>query len=273
MRLSVLPIDPHFSTWSNRRFNYHGQCDLVYVKNKSFQGIGLDVHVRTKIERIYSIITGAAIKVGSSVFEFEHETVGRPKIFLDGVEVGDEFRQHEHGPFRITKSMVHNKDFDKNILAINVHFGGHNRLSLHVLDQWVFLSVDAVSKDMIGSVGLAGSFPAGEMLDRGGNDLSHDRNAYGGAWQVQPEEPQLFRTTPEGHPQAPHSACRLPDTDAHEFLRTENAVLYRVAVEACQKEGMTGLDLDDCTFDVVILRNPMMAAAWWGAKKNAESEL
>jgi len=111
------------------------------------------------------------------------------------------------------------------------------------------------------------------MLGRDGiTDLSEDRDTYGGQWQVQPDEPQLFHSTPEGHPMAPHATCRLPETDAHDILRKENADFYQIAVEACTKEGMSGLDLDDCVFDVVILRNPSMAAAWWG-KKEGEPEL
>jgi len=122
-------------------------------------------------------------------------------------------------------------------------------------------------------VGLCQSFSKRSQPDWGhwsGSDLSQDRNAFGGDWQVHPSEPQLFSSTPEGFPQAPHATCKLPDVDAHEYLRSENADTYRIAVEACQKEGMVGLDLDDCVFDVMILNNPGVAAAWWGSKIEEE---
>ena len=67
-------------------------------------------------------------------------------------------------------------------------------------------------------------------------------------------------------------ACRLPQIDAHDFLRSENAELYQTAVEACIKEGIEGLDLDDCVFDVVVLKDQGMAAAWWGAKHDVAED-
>jgi len=92
--------------------------------------------------------------------------------------------------------------------------------------------------------GLLGSFFGSKKLARDGMDLSDmDHNVYGVQWQVQPDEPQLFHATREGHLMAPQATCKLPEIDAHEYLRTENAEFYQLAVEACLKEGMTGMDL------------------------------
>ena len=39
--------DPHFKTWNNTYFDFHGQCDMVLLSNPSFDGgAGLEVHVR-----------------------------------------------------------------------------------------------------------------------------------------------------------------------------------------------------------------------------------
>jgi len=144
----------------------------------------------------------------------------------------------------------------------------HDKVTIHVLHQFSFVDVDTIGARLVGVSGLSGSYPEGRMLGRDGSDLSHDRNAYGAEWQVQDDEPKLFHTTPEGFPQAPHSVCKLPEIDAHEYLRTANAEMYQVAVKACEQEGMNGLELDDCVFDVVVLRDPAFAAAWWGAKRD-----
>ena len=98
-----------------------------------------------------------------------------------------------------------------------------------------------------------------------------DRDIYSNHWQVPTDEPKLFFSTPESHPMVPQT-CKLPEGDAHEYLRVENAELYQIAVKACIKEGVEGLHLDNCVFDVVILQNQGMAAAWWSAKHDVAEE-
>lgn len=234
----------------------------------NYRGKPLTVHVRTRLQGFYSIVESAAVRHGEdSVFEFNHETVNEPEYFFGGKEVS---LPHTEGAFSVTSRMLKNVDFDMDVRAITIQLDGtRDKITIHQMLQWVFVDVDMTGAELAGAVGLLGSFPEGTMLGRDGiTDLSEDRDAYGGQWQVQADEPQLFHSTPEGHPIAPHAKCRLPETDAHEFLRKENSDLYQTAVEACTKEGMAGLDLDDCVFDVVILRNPSMAAAWWGARED-----
>jgi len=249
-------------TWDGKRFNYHGECDLVLVHSESFQGgKGLDVHVRTKIESIYSLITAVAIKVGDSIFEFNHETVGEPKYFVDKTEISE--IPYQDADFTVTTRFVHNKDHNKMVQIIKIDLGGRSYFQIDVMDQWVFVGVISSSKDIRDSVGLSGSYPGGEMLGRDGStELSHDRNAYGSQWQVQQDEPQLFHSTSKGHPPAPHATCKLPTEDGHQYLRTKNSDIYCMAVEACQKEGISPQDMDDCIFDVSVLSNPKIAAAW-----------
>merc|ERR1712151_340570 len=64
--------DPHFKTWKNEHFEYHGQCDLVLVKDEKFaDGLGIDVQIRTKLVRFWSYIKSAAIRIGSDILEVE----------------------------------------------------------------------------------------------------------------------------------------------------------------------------------------------------------
>ena len=52
--------DPHFRTWDNYHYSYHGACDMVFLHNEF-----LDVHIRTElIDLIWSTITSAAIRIG-----------------------------------------------------------------------------------------------------------------------------------------------------------------------------------------------------------------
>jgi len=270
--------DPHFSTWANQRFNYHGACDLVLLHAPEFQGDkSIDVHVRTVSESIYSIIAAVGIKVADSVFSFHHENLGFPQIFIDGVEVTEiPDGGHEQGPFRVTTSTLHEEKYDKNVMEYIITLGGseHDKITIHVMDQFVFVNAGFAATSLesgtSGLTGLAGSYPDGKMLGRDGSDMSHDRNAYGSDWQVQEDEPKLFYSTPEGFPQAPDTKCKLPEIDAHEYLRTANAEMYQVAVKACEEEGVKGNFLDDCVFDVVVLSKPEIAAAWWGSSQKTE---
>lgn len=40
-----------------------------------------------------------------------------------------------------------------------------------------------------------------------------------------------------------------------------------MAMDACMKEGVTGLDLEDCVFDVVMTENVKVAAVWGEVQK------
>ena len=238
------------------------------VHANDFQGgKGLDIHVRSVIENFYSLLTAVAIKVGASVFEFNHEIVGKPKLFVDGLEISE--LPHRDENFEISTHQMPHEGRTVNIYTINL--GQHTVVKLDVLDKWVFAYVKAAAVDVANSIGLSGSFPDGRMLGRNGTDLGADRNAYGSQWQVQDNEPKLFHSTPDGHPMAPHAICKLPSLDGHQYLRTQDAQLYRAAVEACQRQGLMPQDLSDCIFDVSATKMTELATAWWG-KEKAEAE-
>lgn len=266
---SFCSADPHFQTWTGQRFNFHGECDLVLAQSDSFQGgKGLAVHVRTKIKQIYSLITAVAVSKGGHVFEFNHLDPTQPEYYVDNVLVTElPFANEE---FQITTETLHNEDYDEAIQVITIDLGNKSVVKLTVMQEWVFVHMRVPEKEAAACSGLSGSFPDGRMLGRDGvTELGHDRNLYGAEWQVQGDhEPQLFQFVPDGHPQAPHDACKLPSVDAHQYLRTEHGDMYNQAVEACQKEGVSGGDLEDCVFDVAVLKMPKIAAAWWGKEKS-----
>ena len=216
--------------------------------------------------QIYSFIEAVAIQYGDAYYEFNNADYQNPKQYFGGAPL--ESLPFLEGGFKITSHHMKNADFQQDILAVYVHFdNSRDKIAIHAMGTFLFVDIDASGNELNAAGGLLGSFPEGNMLGRDGSDLGFDRDMYGSNWQVQTDEPKLFFSTPEGHPMAPQ-VCRLPEVDAHEFLRSENTELYQTAVEACIAEGMEGLDLDDCVFDVVILRNPVMAAAWWGARQH-----
>eukprot|EP00980_Cylindrotheca_fusiformis_P000502 scaffold120_cov59-Cylindrotheca_fusiformis.AAC.18 len=68
--------DPHFRTWKNEHFEYHGQCDLLLATDPNFaDGLGLDVQIRTKLVRFWSYIQTSAIRIGDDIFEFQGDAL------------------------------------------------------------------------------------------------------------------------------------------------------------------------------------------------------
>merc|ERR1712183_1145735 len=64
--------DPHFKTWPQEHFEYHGQCDMILTKDKNFAGgIGLEVQIRTKLIRFWSYIKSAVIRIGDDILEVQ----------------------------------------------------------------------------------------------------------------------------------------------------------------------------------------------------------
>ena len=56
--------------WNGEYYDYHGQCDLVFVEAPEFgNGVGLTIHLRTTIRYDYSYVDTAAVKIGDDVLE------------------------------------------------------------------------------------------------------------------------------------------------------------------------------------------------------------
>lgn len=46
--------DPHINSWSGQTYDFHGGCDLVLLQDPDFaNGLGLNIHIRTKIKTWY----------------------------------------------------------------------------------------------------------------------------------------------------------------------------------------------------------------------------
>merc|ERR1712151_362615 len=62
--------DPHFKLWNGESYDFHGICDLVLLHNPEFNnGLGMDIHIRTKQMRYWSYIKTAVIRIGNESFE------------------------------------------------------------------------------------------------------------------------------------------------------------------------------------------------------------
>jgi hypothetical protein len=230
--------DPHFKTWSGGHFDYHGMCDLVLLQSKMFgSGLGLDVHIRTKIRRDMSYIANAALRIGTDVLEVESKGVH----FLNGVAGAD---LSEISGFPLTHTQVNDHQHE-----FVVDLGGRERIKIKTFKDFVSVLIeDGKGKHFGDSVGLMGDFEMGRMLARDGETVLGEPNTFGQEWQVLEGEPKLFQIN--RLPQHPE-VCTMPPPKVVSLLRrhlSESTKEELAAENACAHWGD---GKDDCVFDVL----------------------
>jgi hypothetical protein len=240
--------DPHFKTWRGQHYDFHGECDLVLLQSKEFEsGLGLDVHIRTKIRRDMSYISSAALRIGSDVLEVESQGV----YWLNGAlnaDLPDEFSGF---------SFSHTQPTDKQHV-FEVHLGGRERVKVKTYKDFVSVLIEQGENKHFGdSAGLMGDFRMGHMIARDGKTVIEDANAFGQEWQVLDTEPGLFQTV--RLPQHPN-VCTMPTPVQASQLRrrlSESSSVDELAAEkACAHWGE---GKDDCVFDVLTTGDLEMA--------------
>jgi hypothetical protein len=241
--------DPHFKTWRGHHFDYHGECDLVLLHSTAFEsGLGLDVHIRTKIRRDMSYIASAAIRIGKDLLEVESQGV----YWLNGVL--NAALPAEFSGFAFS----HTQPTDKQHV-FEVHLGGRERIKLKTYKDFVSVLIEQGEGKHFGdSAGLMGDFRLGLMIARDGKTVIDDANAFGQEWQVLDTEPSLFHTV--RLPQHPQQVCTLPPPMQASQLRrrlSETSSVDQLAAEkACERWGE---GKDDCVFDVLTTGDLEMA--------------
>jgi cysteine-rich repeat protein len=237
--------DPHFKTWRGHHYDYHGECDLVFLHSSAFEsGLGLDVHIRTQIRRDMSYITSAAIRIGTDILEVESQGV----YYLNGefgVALPDKF-----SGFAFSHTQPTNKQH-----VFEVHLGGRERIKIKTYNDFVSVLIEQGQIEHFGdSVGLMGDFGKGRMLARDGKTVLDNVNEFGQEWQVLDTEPSLFQT-----PFLPQDKqeCRLPPPmQASQLRRRLSSVDELAAEKACEHWGEGEAD---CVFDVLTTGDLEMA--------------
>ena len=269
--LFVLGTDPHFRTFDDQFFSYHGQCDLVLTRSNNFaSGSGLDVHIRTtrvnNPHMDYSYISGAAVKIGDDVLEVsdEGELIVNGESMVHG-SAGMTFA----GLHAITKTM---KGSNQRITAYNLDLGNDMSIEIRVNAKNGMLFVD-MNGSFADSEGLLGADPkeGKPLLARDGTtDLTNHWNTYGEEWQVNDVDPKLFQDT-KRHPQYPES-CVYKAEKKNSYVRGRgrrlmetNVVSIEAATDACahlEKDHMKAFCVDDvmATGDLDLVEDPFYGA-------------
>jgi len=252
--------DPHFHTWQQEHFEFHGQCDMVLAQDSYFaNGIGLDVQIRTKIVRFWSYIHTAAIQIGNDILEIQgsadaqdHET-----HYWFNFEYQADADIIGGFPLTIRSDGGHKRFFEINL---DSKFPGQT-IVLSTFKEFVAVDFKGGTVESFGNtVGLLGDYTTGKTLARDGITEIHDFSEFGEEWQVLPSEPRLFHEFT--HPQFPERCIKPEDPRGDRKRRlAESAISVEQAESACAplKDPVT---IKDCVYDILATQDLDMVGAF-----------
>ncbi|CAJ1939299.1 unnamed protein product [Cylindrotheca closterium] len=254
--------DPHFTTWRNEHFEYHGQCDLILATDSNFaDGLGLDVQIRTKVVRYWSYIKSVAMRIGADIFEIE----GNADMSEDlRYWINMEFKGavKNVGGFPVIFKNRKGQAMKQTILIdLNSKYPGA-KIEIQVWKEFVKVNFQNPTVEAFGNtVGMLGDFSTGKTVGRDGVTVFDDYMLLGEEWQVLPANDMLFHSTEE--PQFPSKCIEPEDSQGDRRRRRlgESAITEEQAEKACA--SLTGmLDRKDCVYDILATQNLDMAVAY-----------
>merc|ERR1719491_2267566 len=115
--------DPHFKTWSGESYDFHGICDLVLLKNAQFDGVGMDIHIRSKkMQERFSYVDGASVRIGDDTLEVKGGEEGG--YWINGERGADIYNDEEvavlSGKFTVAIKKVNDKSRE-----VTINLGGN----------------------------------------------------------------------------------------------------------------------------------------------------
>merc|ERR1712151_544144 len=276
--------DPHFKLWDGEAYDFHGICDLVLLHNPEFNnGLGMDIHIRTKKMKHWSYIKTAVISIGNESFEvmaerkhnyyWNNRIAGDEEIYtmtelpatISGYNI--QFRKINSQQLEYTIVIGNNKNNnnnEKNKKKTN-EIKTKNKKDKEekiVFKTWNnFVRVDVINptyENFKHSVGLMGTFVESAKMGRDNTTVIDDLNLFGQEWQVLPSEPKLFHNL-DG-PQAP-AKCEIPSKiDLRRRLAESN--INRKSAELACSHILQQDEFNLCVFDVIATSDENVAAAY-----------
>ena len=241
--------DPHFTTWVNKHYDFHGHCDLVLLKNDQYHdGAGIAIHIRSSpFKTWFSYISAVVVKIGEDVFEIggkgQHWLNGHLNVLPESLLRNGSLLQIDVAqPRPGVRTYTFKLDGGAELV---IRGGGRN--------GWFRVKINHATKEAFGaSQGLMGSFDTGALLGRDGLTVFHSVRNFGMEWQVQEELDGLLFQTPSPFP----GACHLPpeDQDVHRRLG-ESGITHKEASAACAAVVGSEQLLEECIMDVMIAQD------------------
>ena len=242
--------DPHIKRWDQKRFDFHGECDLVLLHSDHVNGgVPLDLHVRTTIRGHYSYIESAAMKVGNTFFQLDTD-----KFFVNGVEYGDSSALS----LAFDEFTVEGVKTEGVAKIYTVVLTDLSTIKFKVIKNFISVAVSGHEDDFAKSWGLLGDYYSGDALGRDGR-LMDNFIEYGMEWQVTADEPMLFHENRA--PQLPDARCIMPTETSMSRRRLRNMEDIELTASA-ERVCTTKEDFESCMEDVLATGDIDLAGAW-----------
>lgn len=249
--------DPHFRTWKDEHFEFHGQCDLVMTKVKNFvqeEGPDLEIQLRTQIVRYWSYIKSAAIRIGNDILEVKGSPERYVLNYWNNFEHNGELTNLGGFPVSINNN--------KEIFTIDLDsvYPGQ-KIEIKTFKEFVGVKIIGANEESFGNaIGITGDFKTGKTLARDGHTVLNDFNELGLEWQVLPSDGKLFHEM--ARPQFPE-LCYLPEDPRGERTRrlAESDITEEAAEAACA--GLKDeFDRKGCIYDILATQDMDMVGAY-----------
>ena len=235
------------------------------LKNPQFgNGLGMTIHIRTKISSWWSSIENAVIQVGDQLIEIMGgaNDGGGPRYWINGLPGSEDVMNDENIGMLTTAFKEHFPGFVLNFRKVKdeqfrfrMSFGnGGDAIGLETYKEFVSVRVKVHPKNghaFQGSTsGMMGSYPDGALLSRSG-ELITDPIAFGKEWQVRTNEEGMLFHSVEGvqYPMecAMPAAKTIEETTKRRRRLGESLVTQEDAELACYRVGIE--NFHQCVYD------------------------
>eukprot|EP00980_Cylindrotheca_fusiformis_P000528 scaffold131_cov125-Cylindrotheca_fusiformis.AAC.5 len=253
--------DPHFRTWTNEHFEYHGQCDLMLATDMHFaDGLGLDVQIRTKLVRFWSYIKTAAIRIGKDILEVQGDAFpdesSVPKYWFN-LEYRGKLDTIGGFPIVMIRGSRVKTRFE---IDLDSKYPGQ-KIIIGAYKEFVRVDFHNGSEESFGNVvGLLGNFKTGETLSRDGEKVIDDFTELGQEWQVRPTDNMLFHDISD--PQFPKRCIEPEDPQGERRRRLDESSLSEEEAEAACATVKDPIDRKNCIYDILATQDLDMVGAY-----------
>lgn len=256
--------DPHFKTHGGEMYDFHGGCDLVLLDNPDFQdGLGMKIHIRTKVETWWSYVQSAVVQIGEETVEINGDNAEN-WLYTNGLPALHDEQEWKFGT--IAGLVLRSKAMGGGGHEAHIQLGNGEKITLKTYNRFVKVELYNAGKDLYnGSQGLLGRFPDGERVGRDGETPINDVNDFGQEWQVQSAEPKLFHTYDDAWVVPAGQTCTMPDSSAAKQKLRQRRLADGIPTEEAEKACAHLSSEDDrtaCVFDIIATQDVNMAAVW-----------
>merc|ERR1712232_1114431 len=128
--------DPHIKTWDGETYDFHGICDLLLLHNPQFHdGLGMDIHIRTKKTRHWSYISNLVLRIGDDTFEVMAKR--KHNYYWINFVAGEELTKEMTLPTTISSFPIHYKRVNSQKLEYIIDLGSGEKIKIQTWNDFV----------------------------------------------------------------------------------------------------------------------------------------